>query len=48
MIYTDLDFSWMRNKKGHAFSDNLNGLTALAISPGGECISSGDKSGNLR
>ena len=47
-IYTDTDFSWMRGKRGNAVSDNVSGVTALAVSPRGDIVASGDKSGNLR
>eukprot|EP00116_Pleurobrachia_bachei_P002650 sb/3462912/ len=47
-IYTDMDFSWLRPKKGNARSENDNGVTAICISPNGELIACGDKSGNLR
>ena len=47
-IYTDKDFAWLRARRGNAVSDNASGITALAISPHGDVVASGDKSGNLR
>ncbi|XP_063680293.1 mitogen-activated protein kinase-binding protein 1-like isoform X3 [Bolinopsis microptera] len=47
-IYTTDDFSWLRARRGNAVSDNASGITALAISPRGDVVASGDKSGNIR
>ena len=47
-FYTDRDFSWMRGRRGNAVGDNASGVTALAVSPKGDIVASGDKNGNLR